>query len=116
MIYREDHQLRTVLMNASHPANVKPSYYGDSVGHYEGDTLVIDTVAINPGPFAMIDWFGTPQTPALHVVERYRLIDYHQAQEAVKRANKDNVLPQFNNPPVVDFNSRGKHVQIRVTD
>src|SRR3954462_10000424 len=33
MIYREDHQLRTVRMNASHPANVAPSWYGDSVGH-----------------------------------------------------------------------------------
>jgi hypothetical protein len=115
MIYREDHQLRTVRMNASHPANVTPSYYGDSIGHYEGDTLVIDTVAIKPGPFAMIDWFGTPQTPALHVVERYRLIDYDQAQEGVQRAYKDNVLPQFNNPPVVDFNSRSKWLQLLFT-
>ena len=115
MIYREDHQLRTVRMNASHPANVTPSYYGDSIGHYEGDILVIDTVAIKPGPFAMIDWFGTPQTPALHVVERYRLIDYDQAQEGVQRAYKDNVLPQFNNPPVVDFNSRGKWLQLLFT-
>ena len=115
MIYRVDHQLRTVRMNASHPANVTPSYYGDSVGHYEGDALVIDTIGIKPGPYAMIDWFGTPQTPALHVVERYRLIDYDQAQESVKRANKDNVLPQFNNPPVVDFNSRGKWLQLLFT-
>jgi hypothetical protein len=115
MIYRVDHQVRTVRMNAQHPANVTPSYYGDSVGHYEGDTLVIDTIGIKPGPFAMIDWFGTPQTPALHVVERYRLVDYDQAKEGVARANKDNVLPQFNNPPVVDFNSRGKWLQLRFT-
>lgn len=115
MIYRVDHQVRTVRMNASHPANVTPSYYGDSVGHYEGDTLVIDTVGIKPGPFAMIDWFGTPQTPALHIVERYRLVDYDQAQEGVQRAFKDNVLPQFNNPPAVDFNSRGKWLQLLFT-
>ena len=115
MIYRVDHQVRTVRMNASHPANVTPSYYGDSVGHYEGDTLVIDTVGIKPGPFAMIDWFGTPQTPALHVVERYRLIDSDQAKDGVQRANKDNVLPQFNNPPVVDFNSKGKWLQLLFT-
>jgi len=115
MIYREDHQLRTVRMNAPHPTNVAPSYYGDSVGHYEGDTLVIDTVGIKPGPFAMIDWFGTPQTPALHIVERYRLIDYDQAKEGVERANKDNVLPQFNNPPVVDFDSKGKWLQLLFT-
>src|SRR5258706_11590475 len=115
MIYRVDHQLRTVRMNASHPANITPSYYGDSVGHYEGDTLVIDTIGIKPRPFAMIDWFGTPQTPALHVVERYRLIDNDQAKDGVQRANKDNVLPQFNNPPVVDFNSRGKWLQLLFT-
>jgi hypothetical protein len=93
IIYRVDHQVRTVRMNATHPANMKPSYFGDSVGHYEGDTLVIDTIGIKPGPFAMIDWFGTPQTTALHVVERYRLIDYDQAKEGVQRAYKDNVLP-----------------------
>jgi hypothetical protein len=115
IIYRVDHQVRTVRMNASHPANVKPSYFGDSVGHYEGDELVIDTIGIKPGPFAMIDWFGTPQTTGLHVVERYRLIDYEEAKEGVERANKDNVLPQFNNPPVVDFNSKGKWLQLLFT-
>jgi hypothetical protein len=115
IIYRVDHQVRTVRMNASHPANVKPSYFGDSIGHYEGDILVIDTVGIKPGPFAMIDWFGTPQTTGLHVVERYRLINYEEAKEGVERANKDNVLPQFNNPPVVDFNSRGKWLQLLFT-
>jgi len=50
--------------------------YGDSVGHYEGDTLVIDTVGIKIGPFAMVDMYGTPHTEKLHVVERYRLVDY----------------------------------------
>jgi len=115
IIYRVDHQLRTVRMNGSHPANVRPTYYGDSVGHYEGDTLVIDTIGIKPGPFAMIDWFGTPQSPALHVVERYRLITPEQAKEGVQRANKDNVLPQNNNPPVVDFNSKRNWLQLRFT-
>jgi hypothetical protein len=63
----------------------------------------------------MIDWFGTPQTPALHVVERYRLLDYDQAQDGVKRAYKDNNLPQNNNPPIVDFNSRAKWMQLTFT-
>src|ERR1700682_2829815 len=43
MIYQQDHQVRHVRMNAQHPAKVTPTWYGDSVGHYEGDTLVIDT-------------------------------------------------------------------------
>ena len=42
-------------MNQPHPAQVTPSWYGDSVGHYEGDTLVIDTVGVKIGPFAMVD-------------------------------------------------------------
>ncbi|HEX3485609.1 MAG TPA: hypothetical protein VHT51_11150, partial [Micropepsaceae bacterium] len=46
MIYQTDHQVRHIRMNQSHPAKVTPSWYGDSVGHYEGDTLVIDTVGI----------------------------------------------------------------------
>ena len=115
MIYRVDHQVRLVRMNAMHPAKITPSYYGDSVGHYDGDTLVIDTVGIKPGPFAMIDWFGTPQSPALHVIERYRLIDYDQAKEGIQRAFKDNVLPQFNNPPSVDLNDHGKWLQLTFT-
>jgi hypothetical protein len=115
IIYRTDHQVRTVRMNASHPANVKPSYYGDSVGRYEGDTLIIDTVGIKPGPYAMVDWFGTPQSPALHVVERYRLIDHGQVEENLKRTNKDNVMPQVGNPPEVDFNSRSKWLQLLFT-
>jgi hypothetical protein len=61
-------------MNVPHRAPVAPSWYGDSVGHYEGDTLVIDTVGVKIGPFAMVDFYGAPYTQALHVVERYRLL------------------------------------------
>src|SRR5207302_9812643 len=68
IVYLVDHQVRRVRLNAQHPANVTPSWYGDSVGHYDGDTLVIDTVGVKAGPFAMVDWYGTPQTPAVHVV------------------------------------------------
>jgi hypothetical protein len=57
ILYEHDHQFRHVRMNSSHPAQVTPSWYGDSVGHYDGDTLVIDTVGIKIGPFSMIDWF-----------------------------------------------------------
>src|SRR5262249_36564925 len=52
ILYNYDHQVRHVRLNQLHPARVTPSWYGDSVGHYEGDTLVIDTVGIKVGPFA----------------------------------------------------------------
>src|SRR4051812_6996547 len=82
-LYYEDHEVRHVRMNGQHPKAVTPSWYGDSVGHWEGDTLVIDSVGIKVGPFAMIDWYGTPHSPALHVVERYRLLDYKDAKDGL---------------------------------
>ena len=81
MLYSQDDQVRRVHLNAKHPANLKPSAMGDSVGHWEGDTLVVDTVGVKPAPYAMIDRFGVPVTPALHVVERYRLIDGETAKQ-----------------------------------
>jgi hypothetical protein len=64
MLYEEDHEVRRERMNQPHPAHVTPSWYGDSVGHYEGDTLVIDTVGFRMGPFSAIDQYGTPFTQA----------------------------------------------------
>jgi len=91
ILYADTYEVRRVRMNQPHPAHVTPSWYGDSVGHYEGDTLVIDTVGIRTDrPYAMIDWFGTPYSEALHVVERYRLLDYDVAKEAEKRDEKVN--------------------------
>jgi hypothetical protein len=90
MIYDEDHEVRHVRMNQPHPAQVTPSWYGDSVGHYEGDTLVIDTVGIKIGPFSAIDQYGTPFTKALHIVERYRPIDYEAARAAWELGGKEN--------------------------
>jgi hypothetical protein len=90
MLYDEDHEVRRVRMNQPHPPQVTPSWYGDSVGRYEGDTLVIDTVGFKIGPFSAVDQYGTPFTQALHVVERYRLIDYEAAKEAWQRGGKEN--------------------------
>jgi hypothetical protein len=78
-LYWRDHQMRRIYLNASHPAGLKPSWYGHSVGHYEGDTLVVDTVGMNNQTWT--DRFGTPHTDQIHVVERYRLIDNGQVLE-----------------------------------
>ena len=61
-------------MNVPHSGDPKPSWYGDSVGHYEGgDTLVIDTIGLNNKTF--LDNYRTPHTEKLHVVERWKLLD-----------------------------------------
>jgi hypothetical protein len=90
LIYQHDSDFRTVKLNQTHPATVIPSLHGDSVGHYQGDdTLVVDTVGIKVGPHRMIDRFGTPYTQALHVVERYRLLERQAAKEALAQAEKE---------------------------
>src|SRR5215467_1946991 len=63
LLYLRNHESRQVRLNQPHPDPLTPSWYGDSVGHYEGDTLVIDTVGVKTDrPYAMIDLFGTPYT------------------------------------------------------
>jgi hypothetical protein len=89
ILYPHDQDFRQVRLNQQHPAKVIPSAHGDSVGHYEGDTLVIDTVGVKVGKYPMVDRFGTPYTEALHVVERYRLLDYAAAKEAQDRGHKE---------------------------
>src|SRR5215471_5188716 len=54
ILYGYDHQVRRVPLNKPHAAKVTPSWYGDSVGHYEGDELVIDTVGFKVGKYSMV--------------------------------------------------------------
>jgi len=117
IIYAWDHEVRHVRMDRLHPAQVTPSWYGDSVGHYEGDTLVIDTVAIKTNrPVAMLDLYGTPYTKALHVVESYRLLDYDATKDAVERvAGKNFRLPPSAIEVDVDPNYKGKGLQLQFT-
>src|SRR5215472_6625803 len=115
-LYPNDHQVRYVRMNQAHPATVQPSLYGDSVGHYEGDMLVIDTVGVKIGPFAMVDLYGTPHSRALHVVERYRLLDYQAAKAAEERSERENFgLPMADNGIARDPDYKGKGLQLEFT-
>jgi hypothetical protein len=115
ILYNHDHDFREVRMNQPHPAKVIPSWHGDSVGHYEGDTLVIDTVAIKVGPYTMIDRLGTPYTAAMHVVERYRLIDYEATKEAQERAEKEWMpIPAY--PADLDYRGKGLQLEFTVED
>jgi hypothetical protein len=68
-------------MGVPHSPNPTSSWYGESIGRYEGDTLVVDTIGMNDK--TPVDIFGTPHTNALHVIERYRLIDGGKQLEVV---------------------------------
>ena len=112
MLYSGNSEVRRVRLNEPHPSPLTPSWYGDSVGHYEGDTLVIDTVGVKTDrKYAMIDLFGTPYTDKLHVIERYRLREYDDVKDAIERNTKENWL--FNGD--VFSQHRGKFLQLHVT-
>ncbi len=80
MLHQHDNDVRRVYMNVSHSANPKPTWYGESVGRYEGDTLVIDTIGFTDK--TAIDNFRTPHSEKLHVVERLRLVEDGKFLEA----------------------------------
>ena len=79
MIWMQDHQVRRVSLNVPHSANPKPSWYGESVGHYDGDALVVDTIGITTNTF--VDNYQTPHSEQLHVIERFHLIDQGKTLE-----------------------------------
>jgi hypothetical protein len=66
-------QLRHVYLDVPHSPRLTPSWYGESVGHYEGDELVVDTIGLNDKTF--VDNYRTPHTDRIHVVERFKLIE-----------------------------------------
>ena len=115
-LYPFDHQYRQVHLDEPHPAQVKPSWYGNSVGHYEGDTLVVDTIGLKVGPFSMIDLVRD----AVHAsASRGRAVPAHRlrgCKEALARDAKEHfqsVNPD--NGPAPDLTYRGKALQIEVT-
>jgi hypothetical protein len=66
-----DHVERIIHMDAAHPADVKPSLHGHAIGRWDGETLVIDTIAFEPNPSGL--GMNVPSSPAKHTVERLTL-------------------------------------------
>jgi len=79
MIHNQGAEVRRIHMNVPHSKNPTPSWTGESVGHWEGDTLVVDTLGLSDKTF--VDNYRTPHTSQMHVVERFRLIDNGETLE-----------------------------------
>jgi hypothetical protein len=97
MIWQRDQMVRRVYMTDKHSEHVKPSWFGESIGHYEnGDTLVVDTVGLlGKDKQSYIDNYRTPHTEKLHVVERFKpAADGKSLQVNVKVTDPDT----FNEP------------------
>jgi hypothetical protein len=86
MTWQADHMIRRIYLTEKHSKNVKPSWFGESIGRYEnGDTLVVDTIGITTKTF--VDNYRTPHTDQLHVVERFKLAPDGQSIEVTVTVN-----------------------------
>ena len=95
MIWESDHMVRRITMTDRHSEKVKPSWFGESIGRYESDgTLVIDTIGLQ-AKNSYLDWYRTPHTEKLHVVERYKLSADGKALDVVVKVEDPDT---FNEP------------------
>jgi hypothetical protein len=107
IVSETDRFARHIYLNAPHSADLKPSYYGESVGHYQGDTLVIDTIGMNTKTFA--DNFRTPHTEKLHVVERLRLVQGGKKLEIhVTAEDPDTFVAPWQGTRLYNLNTGGR--------
>jgi hypothetical protein len=103
-----DHVVRTIPINTEHPADVQPSLHGHSVGRWEGDTLVIDTIAFAPNPSG--SGLNVPSSAAKHTVERLTLsgdgtrLRYELSMEDPEYLTEPATLAmQWDHRPDIDF-------------
>ena len=83
MLIQTGPRMRHIYLDVPHSKQLPPSWYGESVGHYEGGALVVDTIGLNDKGF--VDNYRTPHTAQIHVVERYRLLDNGNTLEITAR-------------------------------
>jgi hypothetical protein len=81
LLFEVFHVFRVVPIGTNHPDDVEPSYSGDSVGHWEGDTLVVDVIGFNDETW--LAGTGTFHSDQLHVVEKFTRADYNTIQYEV---------------------------------
>jgi hypothetical protein len=95
MIWQRDHMVRRIYLIDRHSENVKPSWFGESIGRYQdGDTLLVDTIGLSTNN-SYIDNFRTPHTTKLHVAERFKLSADGKTLEAMVQVDDPDT---FNEP------------------
>jgi hypothetical protein len=72
-LFEQNTWFHTVAMNRKHPEHLEPSWFGDSIGTWDGDTLVIDTIGFNG--LTRLDTLGHQHSDAMHVVQRIQRLD-----------------------------------------
>lgn len=80
LVFEYDHYIRHIYLDRrEHPKELDLTWMGDSIGWWEGNTLVVDTTGLNDKTW--LDQVGHPHSDALHVVERFRRIDRDTLQD-----------------------------------
>ena len=87
MLYEYMNVFRVIPLNVKHPDDIIPSYMGNSVGRWEGDTLVIDVIGFNDKTW--LAGTGTFHTDALHITERFTRVDKDQINYEVTMEDPD---------------------------
>ena len=80
-LHEEQHVHRQIFLNQPHDPDPNPGYLGDSVGHWEGDTLVVDTIGRNDK--TTLDMLGLPHSDALHIVEHIRRLSRDKLENVI---------------------------------
>ena len=76
IIWQRQQEVRRIYLDIPHSANPKPSWFGESVGHYENGELVVDTVGfLDRHQFDFVDNWRTPHTKDMHVIEHWKVVD-----------------------------------------
>jgi len=68
-LWEQNTWFHLVRINGEHPKSLTPTWFGDSIGKWDGDTLVIDTIGFNNR--TRLDTIGHPHSDKMHVIERY---------------------------------------------
>jgi hypothetical protein len=80
MIFEYDHFLRAIYTDGRlHPKDIDPTWMGNSIGKWDGDTLVVDTIGFNDKTW--LDMVGHPHSEALHLSERIRRVDHDTLED-----------------------------------
>ena len=96
MIWQRDQMVRRIYLADKHSETVKPSWFGESIGHFENNELVVDTIGLQTkNKNSYIDNYRTPHSEKLHVTERYKFVNNGNTLEAFIKVDDPDA---FNEP------------------
>jgi hypothetical protein len=98
MFFEQYHLWRTIWADGRPlPKDLDPSFLGYSVGKWEGDTFVVDTIGMNDKPW--VDSYGNPRSEQMHLTERYRRLDHDTLEMQIIMDDPKAYTKPWVNPP-----------------